>query len=113
MASTAVAKAKVKSLPKSAIIKIKDQKPTPPGEVEVMPDVGRVHFKNEDGKEYRIRLWRVGPDSNSDSNIGIELVLPPNGTISIVIRKDDEFNYLVMSKAGIAETGHGGGPIKN
>ena len=107
--ATAVAKAKVKDLPKSATIKIKDQNPAPSGEVEVLPDVGRVHFKNEDGKEYRIRLWRVG----SDPNIGIELVLPPNGTISIVIRKEDEFDYTIMSKTGIMENGHGGGPIKN
>jgi hypothetical protein len=107
--ATAVAKAKVKNLPKSATIKIKDQNPTPSGEVEVLPDVGRVYFKNEDGKEYRIRLWRVG----SEPNIGIELVLPPEGTISIVIRKEDEFNYTIMSKTGIMDNGHGGGPIKN
>jgi hypothetical protein len=99
----------MKILPKSATITIKHQDPIPPGEVEVMPDVGRVHFKNEDGKEYKIRLWRLG----TEPNFGIELVLAPNGTITIVIRKDDEFNYTIMSKNGIMDTGHGGGPIKN
>jgi hypothetical protein len=108
MASTAAAKAKMRDLPKSATIRIKDEDPTPSGEVEVMPDVGRVHFKN-DAKEYRIRLWRVG----SDPSTGIEIVLPPSSTISIVIRKDDDFNYLVMNKTGNMENGHGGGPIKN
>jgi len=49
----------------------------------------------------------------SEPNIGIELVLPPEGTISIVIRKEDEFNYTIMSKTGIMDNGHGGGPIKN
>jgi hypothetical protein len=109
MASSAVAKAKVKNLPKSATIKIIDQTAVPPGEVEVMPDVGRVHFKNEDSKEYKIRLWRPG----TEPHFGIELVLAPNGTITIVIRKDDEFNYSIMSKTGGMETGRGGGPIKN
>jgi hypothetical protein len=109
MASSAVAKAKVKNLPKSATIKITDQTAVPPGEVEVMPDVGRVHFRNEDSKEYKIRLWRPG----TEPQFGIELVLAPNGTITIVIRKDDEFNYSIMSKTGNMEDGHGGGPIKN
>jgi hypothetical protein len=109
MASPAVAKAKVKSLPKSATIKIIDQAPVPSGEVEVMPDVGRVHFKNEDSKEYKIRLWRIG----TEPHFGIELVLAPNGTITIAIRKDDEFSYTIMTKNGIMENGRGGGPIKN
>jgi hypothetical protein len=109
MASSAVAKAKMKTLPKSATIKIINQTAVPSGEVEVMPDVGRVHFKNEDGKEYKIRLWRLG----TEPHFGIELVLAPNGTITIVIRKDDEFNYSITSKNGIMDTGHGGGPIKN
>jgi hypothetical protein len=109
MASPAVARAKVKNLPKSATIKIKHQDPIPPGEVEVMPDVGRVHFKNEDSKEYKVRLWRRG----TEPHLGVELVLPPNGTITIVIRKDDEFDYTIMSKNGVVEDGHGGGPIKN
>jgi len=111
MASSAAAKAKVKNLPKSATIKIIDQKAVPPGEVEVMPDVGRIHFKNKDRKEYKIRLWRAG----TEPHFGIELVLVPKGEITIAIRKDDEFYYSIMRKSGDTEPGPGGGggPIKN
>jgi hypothetical protein len=109
MASSAVARAKVKKLPKSATIKIIDRTAVPRGEVEVMPDVGRIHFKNKDRKEYKIRLWRSG----TEPHFGIELVLAPNGTITVVIRKDDEFYYSLISKSGNVEPGPGGGPIKN
>lgn len=109
MASTAAARAKVKSLPNSATIKIHHQDPMPDGVVEVMPEVGRVHFKNRDVKQYRIRLWRV----HQDPSQGIEMVLTPLGKITIVIHKDDEFNYTVLNKNGKMEDGHGGGPIKN
>jgi hypothetical protein len=109
MASTAVARAKVKNLPKSATITIKHQDPTPAGEVEVMPEIGRVHFRNKDPREYRIRLWRV----NTDPAHGIELSLAPRGKVTIVIHKDDEFNYSVLKKNEPMDDGHGGGPIKN
>ena len=109
MASTAVARAKVKNLPKSATITIKHQDPTPAGEVEVMPEIGRVHFRNKDPREYRIRLWRV----NTDPAHGIELSLAPRGKVTIVIHKDDEFNYSVLKKNERMDDGHGGGPIKN
>jgi hypothetical protein len=109
MASTAAAKAQIKNLPRSATIKIRDQRAVPSGEIEVMPDVGRVHIRNEDNKDYRIRLWRAG----SDRNLGIELVLAPHGIITLLIRKDDVFEYSVMNKLGIMDNGNGGGPIRN
>ncbi len=110
MATTGTAKAKQVTLPRSATITIRDQEPSPAGEVEVTPEGGRVHFDNEDKKEYRLRLWKP----RTDPNAGIDILLPAGGCITVVIKKRDEYRYSVIGIAGgDADTGSGGGPIKN
>jgi hypothetical protein len=110
VATTGAARAKEIGLPKSATITIREQHPSPSGEVEVTPDGGRVHFHNKDKKEYRLRLWRA----KTDPSAGIDLLLPANGRVTVVIKKRDEYYYDVMNiNASLAESGNGGGPIKN
>jgi hypothetical protein len=96
-------------LPKSQTITICDQQPSPRGEVEVTPDGGRIHFENKDQKEYCLRFRKT----KTDSDAGIDVLLPANGLVTILIKRDDEFEYSVLSVGGIAETGGGGGTIKN
>jgi hypothetical protein len=108
--TTAAAKAKVVSLPKSAKILVRHGAPHPSGEVEVAPNIGRVHFDNRDRKEYRLRLWR----KDTDPNLGIDIFLGPRKTLTIVIKTDDVFFYSLHKINGdIVETGGGGGPIRN
>jgi hypothetical protein len=98
-------------LPHSAKIRIVKGEPHPHGEVEVAPDFGRVHFQNEDDKEYLLRFWHP----TGDEKTGIDVVLHSLATITIAIKKDDEFLYSVIS-IGISgdrvATGPGG-PIRN
>jgi hypothetical protein len=104
------AEAKQYDLPGSATITICNQDPDPPGKVEVTPDGGRIEFDNQDDKEYRLRLWRT----DSDSSKGIDILLSPGDSVTVVIKKNDEFLYSVVNISGDeAANGHGGGPIRN
>ena len=107
MATTGAAKGK-SPLPKSATIIIHKGQTAPHGEVEVTPDGGRVHFTNEDKKEYRLRLWPVMEPSKS-----IDILVPTHGTLTILIRKDDEFLYRLVTIHGEEMVAGPGGPIRN
>lgn len=112
MATTGAARAKEKeaALPRSATITIRDQKPHPAGEVEVTPDGGRIRFQNKDNREYRLRFWRVGTPPSE----GIDLLLPGESSLTVLIKKGDEFDFSVMRrKIDNVLNGQGGGPIKN
>ncbi len=110
MDTTGATKAKQTTLPRSATITIREQHPSPSGEVEVTPDGGRVHFENKDKKEYRLRLWKP----KTESNAGIDILLPAGGLVTIVIKRKDEYEYSVVHvDGGGVESGNGGGPIKN
>ncbi len=110
MATTGAAKAKQDSLPRSATITIRDQTPRPSGKVEVEPWKGRVHFTNEDKKDYRLRFWK----SNTEPLAGIDILLPAKGSVTIMIKKGDEFHFGVFhTKGDEASLGKGGGPIIN
>ena len=97
-----------KSFPKSQTITISHGIPVPPGKVEVTPDAGRIHFKNKDKSDHRLRFWKKETDPNS----GIDILLPAGGRTTVVIKKNDEFNYDVMTiKNPIIHSTYG--PIKN
>lgn len=116
MATTGAAKAKQVVLPRSATITIRKQRPSPKSEVEVEPGLGRIHFKNKDDREYRLRFQKSEGDS------GIDIVIAAHGTVTVAIKKDDQFRYSVMPIKGgeINPFVHGpenepfiGGPIRN
>jgi hypothetical protein len=110
VATTGAARAKEKTLPRSRTIHIRDQKPKPAGEVEVTPDGGRIHFRNTDAKDYRLRFQRVSTAGDE----GIDMLLPANGSLTVLIKKKDEFHFTVLHIAGSnAANGQGGGPIRN
>ncbi|HKW63464.1 MAG TPA: hypothetical protein VJN89_13025 [Candidatus Acidoferrum sp.] len=110
MATTGAAKAREKGLPRSATIRIHDQAPNPCGKVEVAPWIGKVHFVNKDKKEYRLRFFKP----NSEPLQGIDIMLPPHGTVTVGIKLGDEYHYGVYpSKGDAAALGKGGGPIIN
>ncbi len=110
MATTGAARAREKTLPRSATITIRDQRPRPAGEVEVTPHGGRIHFHNKDQKGYRLRFWKVGTESED----GIDLLLLAKGRLTVVIKKGDEFHFSVVPiVGGDALNGIGGGPIRN
>jgi hypothetical protein len=110
VANTGTAKAKEKTLPRSATITIRDHKPRPFGEVEVTPDGGKIHFRNTDKKNYRLRFWKLGTEPSQ----GIDILLAARSRVTVVIKKEDAFHYSVMPFAsGIGENGQGGGPIRN
>ncbi len=110
MATPGVARAKQTTLPRSATITIRDQKPSPDGRVEVAPWTGRVHFANKDNKEYRLRLWKT----NTEPLAGIDILLPARGRVTVMIKKNDEYHYGIFHvKGDEAATGRGGGPIVN
>ncbi|HYL82941.1 MAG TPA: hypothetical protein VE263_01805 [Candidatus Angelobacter sp.] len=106
MATTGTAKAK--ELPRSATIKIRERAPHPSGEVEVAPDIGRIHFRNEDKHSYRLRFIKRG-----EVSADIDILLPTRGTVTVLIRKHDEFHYTVIPLRGDTFNGQGGGPIRN
>jgi hypothetical protein len=108
VATPGTARAKEKQLPRSATITIHKQAPTPKGVVEVTPDSGRVHFKNKDKKSYRLRFFR----KEAESTTSIDMLLPANGTVTILIRPGDEFHYMVFPTERVMN-GIGGGPIIN
>jgi hypothetical protein len=110
--ATAAIETKETVLPLFRTITIFEQTPDPPGRVEVTPDAGRIVFQNKDPLEYRIRLYK---GTDADAPGGIDLLLPANGLLSVIIKKDDEFNYSVMPTNSVmaASTGKGGGPITN
>lgn len=96
-------------LPESATITIRDGKPCPDDAVEVTPKAGRIHFENEDNKEYRLRLYKP----NTKALEGIDILLPPKGTVTVVIKKHDVFLYSVVDLIDELASGRGGGPIQN
>lgn len=110
MATTGAARAKEKALPRSVIIRISKQRPSPSGKVEVAPWTGRVHFVNQDKKEYRIRLYKPGTEPLG----GIDILLPAMGRVTVMIKQGDEFLYGVLrSPIDRVVLGKGGGPIIN
>jgi len=110
VATTGAAKAKEITLPRSRTITIRDQEPKPNGKVEVAPWTGRVQFANKDNKAYRLRFWKP----NSEPLGGIDILLPAKGSITVMIKKHDEFHFGVFHlKGDEAATGKGGGPIIN
>ena len=113
MGTSATIEAKQRTLPLFSTITITNQTPDPPGRVEVTPDAGRIVFQNKDPLEYRIRLHK--PDTDPDAGGGIDLLLPANGFLSVIIRKNDAFSYSVMptNSENAAMTGKGGGPVTN
>ncbi len=94
MATTGAAKAKTVILPRSATITIRKQRPTPNGEVEVEPGLGRIHFKNRDDREYRLRFQK------NDTDAGIDIVLLARGSVTVAIKKDDQFHFSVVDIRG-------------
>jgi len=112
MATTAAIETKETVLPLFRTITITEQTPSPSGRVEVTPDAGRIIFQNNDPLEYRIRLFK---GTDPDAPGAIDLLLPANGLLSVIIKKNDEFNYSVMPTNSVlaASTGKGGGPITN
>ena len=109
MATTGAAKAKESTLPRSATIIIRKQEPSPSGKVEVEPWTGRVHFVNKDKKDYRLRFWK--PDT--DPFAGIDMLIPAGGSLTLLIKKGDEFMYGVVDISDRVSTGKGGGPAVN
>src|SRR5262245_47073035 len=104
------------SLPQFAVIKIQNQIPDPPGVVEVTPSSGQIFFQNLDPIPYRIRFFAENfYDDGTDPNTGgIDLLLPANGSLSLIIKKDESFSYSIMNMQSMnALTGQGGGPGKN
>jgi len=110
MAMTGTTKAEDSTLPESATITIRDQKLYLCGEVEVTPNGGRIHFQNEDDKEYRLRFWKT--EANAEE--GIDILLSAGASVTVVINKDDVFSYSFrdIGDSKVA-SGKGGGPIKN
>jgi len=107
---TGTAKAKeTTTLPRSATINIRNQEPVPYGRVEVEPWIGRVNFVNKDKKDYRLRFWR--PDT--EPFVGIDILIPAGGRITVLIKKADQFMYGVIEVGDKAATGKGPGPIVN
>src|SRR5262245_1191467 len=104
-------------LPQFAIISIRNQTPDPPGKVEVTPEGGRIVFQNHDPIEYRIRFFPPGfyDDNSHDPNTGgVDLLIPANGSLSLIIRKNDAFSYSIMNlRSENVMTGKGGGPGTN
>lgn len=99
------------TLPLYATITIVNGMPDLNGQtVEVTPNGGRVHFQNEDDKAYRLRLWKLGDEKSS-----IDILLPAGGRISVMINKDQEFQYRIVNfnDLDIVKTGAGGGGIRN
>jgi hypothetical protein len=109
VATTGAAKAKQVTLPRSATITVRNQTPKPDGRVEVAPGVGRVHFRNKDKKGYRLRFWK----QDTGPHVGLDILFPPNGVVTVIIKKEDEFFYTVFDIGDEAATGKGGGPIVN
>ena len=108
MATPGTARAKEKHLPRSATITIHKQAPHPKGTVEVTPNSGRVRFKNKDNRSYRLRFFR----KDAESSTSIDMFLPANDTLTVLIRPGDEFYYMVFPTQRIMN-GIGGGPIIN
>jgi len=94
VATSATVRAKQVKLPRSATITVRKQRPSPKSQVEVEPGLGRIHFKNKDEREYRLRFQK------SEADTGIDIVIPPHGTITVAIKKDDEFRYSVVDIKG-------------
>jgi len=110
--ATIEAKKRALALPQFRTITITNQEPSPSDRVEVTPEAGRIVFQNNDPLEYRIRLYK--PDADPDGAGSIDLLLPANGLLSVIIRENDEFKYSVMTTNNVlASTGKGGGPITN
>jgi hypothetical protein len=110
VATTGTARAQEKALPRSATIKIRNQEPHPSGKVEVAPWTGRVHFVNQEKKEYRIRFYK--PDTEPLE--GIDILLPARGRVTVMIKQGDEFLYgILRSPIDRVVLGKGGGPIVN
>ena len=108
MATTGAARAKERELPRSATITIRNHTPRPQGEVEVTPENGRIRFKNLDKKSYRLRFFR----EHTESSTGIDMLLPASGTLTVLIKRQDSWSYILFH-VGIALNGVGGGPIRN
>ena len=106
------------SLPQFAVITVRNQIPDPRGQVEVTPNIGHIVFQNLDPIQYRIRFFPPGfydPDAGRNPNTGgTDLLLPANGSLTLIIKQGDEFNYSIMNMQSMnALTGQGGGPGKN
>ena len=95
-------------LPKSKTIIISHGKPDPSDTVEVTPKAGRIHFENKDKADHRLRFWR----QKTKSNKGIDILLPAGKNITVVIKKDDAFNYGVTTTKNLIINATYG-PIKN
>jgi hypothetical protein len=98
-------------LPLAATITIVNRMPDLNGKiVEVTPNGGRVHFQNEDDKAYRLRLWK-----QDDEKFRIDILLPAGGRVSVMINKDQEFEYRIVdfNDPDDVKTGAGGGGIRN
>lgn len=102
----ATAGTKQSELPQSASIIIRDGKPDRPELVEVQPEVGQIHFKNEDGRDYRLRFKPSDEDLDGEEfdnydDPGIDFLLPTTGgTFTIVIKTGDQFYYKVLDING-------------
>jgi len=110
MAMSAAERVKCSALPKAASVIIQGRQPVFDGEVEVTPDGGRVIFLNEDQCDYRLRLFKP----KTDPATGIDLLLPANGRMTVLIKESDEFMYQLLNLDGSEEMSGGArGPIKN
>ncbi len=76
--------------------------------MEVTPNNGRIHFKNKDKKSYRLRFFR----ENAEFSHGIDMLLPAEGNLTVLIREGDQWHYTVFPLETVLN-GIGGGPIVN
>lgn len=104
---TSAIEAREAELPKFRIITVSDQTPEPSGLVEVTPNAGRVLFQNNDPVEYRIRLVP------RDNPATIDLLLPARGSVTVIIKKNDEFFYSLLDPFTGQTITTSSGPIKN
>jgi hypothetical protein len=106
MATTGLAS--TRDLPQSAKVRICNGAAIPEGELEFAADVRRVHFQNDDEREYRVRFWHP----TNEENTAIEVVLRSLETITISLKENDEFVYRIIGP-GIEKFTGPGGPIRN
>jgi hypothetical protein len=66
---------------------------------------GRLHFANHDDTDYRLHL-----SQSETSPDGVDVLLPANGSVTLIIDGDQDAYYTLTNLDGSGEMG--GGPIK-
>ena len=104
MPTTGAARAKEKTLPPTATITVVNKQCDPSGGVDIAAN-GRVHFDNKDAKEYRLHLSKT----KKTSSAGVDILLPANGGVMLVIKKNEVLWYVVDDSGSAAS---GAGPVR-